>query len=100
MGHPILAAGTEAGRARSEAFLERFARSHSTTGHVSLLRCQICGTVDWMCTDKQKSEFSYSVGNMPDGQCDHCGLIARRAPEIYNWVLNVLATQERQRGET
>lgn len=69
---------------RREAFVARY-----YPGQVLIEECAICGFLVWVSTYRPEAN-GYSVRPL-GSSCPCCYQIRQRAPEIYEWVINVVA---------
>ena len=58
------------------------------SGLVEINECDICGNLSWHCTHRDKPD-GYVVRH--DGHCMKCAEINMRAPEVYSWMIRVVA---------
>ena len=69
---------------------ERFSHLGLNSQHV-FERCNDCGNMEWSsCGTPDKQGFRTKIVDMTR-ECDRCREIRYRSPEIYRWVLNVIA---------
>jgi len=62
-------------------------------GRVDLDACPMCGKAEWRCTNgNNPDELILNVGHSP---CDRCREVNLRAPEVTQWLLDVIAWRER-----
>ena len=66
---------------RLKGFAARYGK-----GRIFLFRCQICGYLDWKCSQSNEPD---EVRVSSDGHCPACAEIAQRSPEVFHWVRNV-----------
>lgn len=79
---------------RYEAFAKAYA---SKGGHATISECPVCGFLEWQST-KLDAPTGYTVKPRDgwDAPCACCESVRRRAPEVYDWVVNVAAMVLRQ----
>ena len=64
------------------------------TSHVRIAECDICGWLEWTSSTRCKAGEapSHSVDAMgPSRVCPICAQAQLRAPEVFRWVLSVMA---------
>lgn len=94
MMHPVL-------KLRADAFeqsAERH-RQHNPTGHVVFSECTVCGLVEWKATHTRglvgAEPGGYTVEPVETQDCKRCNTAYIRGPEITEWMLGVIAHQQR-----
>lgn len=63
------------------------------TYHQTLQECDLCGLLEWI-SSTPAPEPSVSVERMEIGRCPCCASVKARSPEVFNWVLCVLAQHD------
>lgn len=80
--------------ARATDFLARDYPRYQLEGwSVIVEMCELCGRCDWKSSSDEGKDFKVSVELASSASCERCCEVARRAPEIFNWVLNVVRRQ-------
>ena len=57
-------------------------------GLVTLMECKVCGYLEWHSTREAGPDDVIVIGME---YCNRCQQVARRNPEVYEWVLSVAA---------
>jgi hypothetical protein len=70
--------------------VEKQLRKQHPKGKITFKECYMCGYLAYSSTDP-KGIDTYKIINMDKGQCPKCMELAQRTPEVYDWVLQVLA---------
>lgn len=56
-------------------------------GRVTLRECNICGHIQWSCTETKEPD---SIVILDLNSCPACNHVMMRAPEIAQWVFSVV----------
>ena len=71
-------------------------------GHHHFSTCQVCGYLEWRCSETEKPDGVTVRNDLNDGwdrRCPRCADASYRAPEVTSWVLGVIEHQERIRKQ-
>lgn len=68
-------------------------------GLVCFQYCPICGHAEWSSSDASKPEQTTIEPDWRNEPCRNCQSVFMRAPEIFNWVLNVIGHSLRMQKE-
>lgn len=78
----------------SDAMRESVLIAHGP-GHVVMQECEICGALRWKSSTRPEPDAVTLEPRSPD-DCGRCIPVARRAPDVFEWVLAVVAKHTRK----
>lgn len=83
-------------RPEEERMQAAMARYGKDGGHVHLCECDVCGLLQWSHTDL-KAPPGCSVTTL-ESICPRCNEVARRDPEVFDWVMNAIVKTQKDLG--
>jgi hypothetical protein len=70
---------------------------HADTRLVTLAECDYCGCLEWISSSAAEAP-GVAVERMEMGRCPRCASVQMRNPEVFEWVLSVIAHHEQGGG--
>ena len=67
------------------------------THRVTLAECDYCGWLEWISSSVAEAP-SVAVERMEMGRCQRCASVLMRNPEVFEWVMSVIAHHEQGGG--
>ena len=72
---------------------EGFAAQYDKDGHITISECSICGYLEWVSAATKEPKGYHVVQNV--NNCPKCDEARYRGPELYVWVINVVAKAQK-----
>jgi hypothetical protein len=65
---------------------------------VTLAECEYCGDLQWVSSNTRAENPGVETQRMETGRCRRCAEVQMRNPEVFEWVLSVIAHHEQGGG--